>query len=102
MSNHHDPAEQEAGARRAAKQMRCSSGAIMLRPVMAPRARLLLMRPKGGLLTQRLQFRTGELLRKSARLESGQRGVDVIKLLALAESLGFDAEKAIREIRRNK
>lgn len=36
---------------------------------------------------------------RSAQLESGQRRVVVIAFLALAELVGFDPEKAIREIR---
>jgi uncharacterized protein (UPF0335 family) len=33
-----------------------------------------------------------------ARVESGQRRIDVVEFLAFAEAIGFDAGKAIREI----
>ncbi|MGB3489834.1 MAG: helix-turn-helix transcriptional regulator [Xanthobacteraceae bacterium] len=34
-----------------------------------------------------------------ARLESGQRRVDVVELIDLAEAIGFDAVEAVRRIR---
>lgn len=65
-------------------------------------ALLIEKREAAGLTQSDLAAKLGEYQSFVARLESGQRRVDVIEFLALAELLGFDAEKALREIRRNK
>lgn len=65
-------------------------------------ALLIEKREAAGLTQSDLAAKLGEYQSFVARLESGQRRVDVIEFLALAESLGFDAEKALRDIRRNK
>jgi len=65
-------------------------------------ALLIEKREAAGLTQSDLAAKLGEYQSFVARLESGQRRVDVVEFLALADLLGFDAEKAIRTIRRNK
>lgn len=65
-------------------------------------ALLIKKREAAGLTQSGLAVRLGEYQSFVARLESGQRRVDVVEFLALADLLGFDAEKALREIRRKK
>jgi transcriptional regulator with XRE-family HTH domain len=57
-------------------------------------------REAAGLTQTELAARLGEYQSFVARLESGQRRVDVIEFLKLSEALGFDAAKAIRQIGR--
>lgn len=47
-----------------------------------------------------LADRLGEYQSFVARLESGQRRIDVVELLDLAEILGFDAAKAVASLRK--
>jgi transcriptional regulator with XRE-family HTH domain len=47
-----------------------------------------------------LAARLGEYQSFVARLESGQRRVDVVEFLALAEALGFDPTRAISALRK--
>lgn len=61
-------------------------------------ALLIRKREEAGLTEAELAEKLGEYQSFVARLESGQRRVDVIEFLALAQLLGFDPEKAIREI----
>lgn len=60
---------------------------------------LLIAKRKAADMTQaELADRLGEHQSFVARLESGQRRVDFVEFLKLAELLGFDAVEAIREI----
>lgn len=65
-------------------------------------ALLIRKREAAGLTQSDLAAKLGEYQSFVARLESGQRRVDVVEFLALAELLGFDPEKALREISRSK
>lgn len=47
-----------------------------------------------------LATRLGEYQSFIARLESGQRRIDVVEFLDLAEILGFDAVKAISALKK--
>ena len=47
-----------------------------------------------------LAARLGEYQSFVARLESGQRRIDVVELIELAEILGFDPVEAIGQLRR--
>jgi len=47
-----------------------------------------------------LAARLGEYQSFVARLESGQRRVDVVEFLELAETLGFDPAKAISALKK--
>ncbi len=47
-----------------------------------------------------LAARLGEYQSFVARLESGQRRVDIVEFLSLAEILGFDPAKAISNLRK--
>jgi transcriptional regulator with XRE-family HTH domain len=51
-----------------------------------------------GLTQAEVAKRLGEYQSFVARLESGQRRVDVVEFLALSEVLKFDPAKAIRNI----
>jgi transcriptional regulator with XRE-family HTH domain len=64
-------------------------------------ALLIQKREAAGLTQTELAEKLGEYQSFVARLESGQRRVDVIEFLALAELLGFEPEQVIREIREN-
>lgn len=55
-------------------------------------------REVSGLTQAELAKRLGEYQSFVARLESGQRRVDVVEFLALSEVLKFDPAKAIRNI----
>ncbi|HEU0082708.1 MAG TPA: helix-turn-helix transcriptional regulator [Bradyrhizobium sp.] len=62
---------------------------------------LLIERRKAAGLTQtELADRLGEYQSFIARLESGQRRVDVVEFLELAEVLEFDAGKALAAMRK--
>ncbi|PLX37893.1 MAG: transcriptional regulator [Hyphomicrobiales bacterium] len=62
-------------------------------------AYLIEARERAGLTQTELAEKLGEYQSFVARLESGQRRVDVIEFLELAEVLGFDAAVAITKIR---
>jgi hypothetical protein len=51
-----------------------------------------------GLPQTQLAAKLGEYPSFVARLESGQRRIDVIEFLDLAAKLGFDPAKAIRQV----
>jgi len=55
-----------------------------------------------GFTQAQLASRLGEYQSFVARLESGQRRVDVVEFLALAEILRFDPAKALVIIRRTR
>ena len=55
-------------------------------------------REAAGLTQSQLAEKIGEYQSFVARLESGQRRIDVIEFLELASILGFDPAKAIRAI----
>jgi transcriptional regulator with XRE-family HTH domain len=55
-------------------------------------------REAAGLTQTQLAEKLGEYQSFVARLESGQRRIDVIEFLDLAAKLGFDPAKAIRLI----
>lgn len=53
-----------------------------------------------GMTQTQLADRLGEYQSFVARLESGQRRVNVVEFLELAEVLGFDAGKALVRLRK--
>lgn len=53
-------------------------------------------RENAGMTQTELAEKLGEYQSFVARLESGQRRVDVVELIELAEVLGFDASKAVK------
>jgi ribosome-binding protein aMBF1 (putative translation factor) len=59
---------------------------------------LIEKREAAGLTQTELATRLGEYQSFVARLESGQRRVDVVEFLDLAEALGFDPAKAISTV----
>lgn len=61
-------------------------------------ALLVEKREAAGLTQTELAAKLGEYQSFVARLESGQRRVDVVEFLELAELLNFDPAKAIRQI----
>lgn len=61
-------------------------------------ALLIEKREAAGLTQIELAKKLGEYQSFVARLESGQRRVDVIEFLELSEILGFDPYKALRTI----
>lgn len=61
---------------------------------------LIEAREKAGLTQTELAEKLGEYQSFVARLESGQRRVDVVEFLELAEVLGFDAEESLRNLRK--
>lgn len=61
-------------------------------------ALLVEKREAAGLTQTELAAKLGEYQSFVARLESGQRRVDVVEFLGLAELLHFDPAKAIRQI----
>lgn len=58
-------------------------------------ALLIEKREAAGLTQSDLAAKLGEYQSFVARLESGQRRVDVVEFLALAEILGFDPKRAL-------
>jgi hypothetical protein len=61
---------------------------------------LIQKRETAGLTQADLAERLGEYQSFVARLESGERRVDVVEFLELAEVLGFDAAKAIARLKK--
>jgi transcriptional regulator with XRE-family HTH domain len=61
---------------------------------------LIARREALGMTQTQLADRLGEYQSLVARLESGQRRVDVVEFLELAEVLGFDAGKALAAVRK--
>jgi transcriptional regulator with XRE-family HTH domain len=57
-------------------------------------------RESSGITQTELARRLGEYQSFVARLESGQRRIDVIEFLELADALGFDPAKAISSLRK--
>ncbi len=62
-------------------------------------AMLIEAREKAGMTQTDLATRLGEYQSFVARLESGQRRVDVVEFIELGEILNFDAEHFIRAIK---
>jgi DNA-binding XRE family transcriptional regulator len=63
-------------------------------------ALLIERREAAGMTQTQLAGRLGEYQSFVARLESGQRRVDVVEFLELAEVLGFDARKALAAVKK--
>lgn len=61
---------------------------------------LIQKREAGGMTQADLAARLGEYQSFVARLESGQRRIDVVEFLDLAEVLGLDPSKAISTLRK--
>lgn len=61
-------------------------------------ALLIKQREAAGLTQNELATRLGQYQSFVARLESGQRRVDVVEFMKLAEILGFDASSAIKKL----
>jgi transcriptional regulator with XRE-family HTH domain len=61
---------------------------------------LIERREAAGMTQTQLADKLGEYQSFIAHLESGQRRVDVVEFLELAEVLGFDAGEALAAVRR--
>jgi transcriptional regulator with XRE-family HTH domain len=61
---------------------------------------LIAKREASGLTQAELAEHLGEYQSFVARLESGQRRVDVVEFLALADALNFDPAKAVSMFKR--
>jgi transcriptional regulator with XRE-family HTH domain len=61
-------------------------------------AMLIAKREAAGLTQAQLAEALGEYQSFVARLESGQRRVDVVELIGLAAILGFDAAQAVKVV----
>lgn len=64
----------------------------------ALRTFLIERRKKAGLTQAELADRLGEFQSFIARVESGQRRVDVVELFELGKALNFDPREAIRRL----
>jgi len=65
-------------------------------------ALLIAKRESAGLTQTELAAKLGEYQSFVARLESGQRRVDVVEFLELADLLGFDPHEALDRLSRIK
>lgn len=61
---------------------------------------LIERREAAGMTQADLADRLGEYQSFVARLESGQRRIDVVEFLNIAEALGFDPTKAIATLKK--
>jgi len=61
-------------------------------------ALIIAKRKAAGVTQQQVADALGQYQSFIARLESGQRRIDVVEFLDLAQILNFDATKALREI----
>jgi transcriptional regulator with XRE-family HTH domain len=59
---------------------------------------LIEKRKKAGMTQVQLAKRLGRYQSFVANIETGQRKVDVVELLAFAETIGFDPKEAIRRL----
>lgn len=59
---------------------------------------LIEKRKKAGMTQVQLAKRLGRYQSFVANIETGQRKVDVVELLAFAEAIGFDPKEAIRRL----
>lgn len=60
---------------------------------------LLAAREKAGLTQQQLADRLGKPQSFISKYEGGERRIDVIEFIAIADALDMDASRAIRDIR---
>lgn len=60
---------------------------------------LLAAREKAGLTQQQLADRLGKPQSFISKYEGGERRIDVIEFIAIAEALELDASRAIRDVR---
>ena len=63
---------------------------------------LIQKRKQAGLTQAEVAKKLGRYQSFVATVESGQRKVDVVELLAFAEAIGFDAREAIKHLSRVK
>jgi transcriptional regulator with XRE-family HTH domain len=61
-------------------------------------ALLIAQRQRAGLRQEDVAARLRQHQSFVARIESGQRRIDVVEFIALAEAIGFDPAKALRSI----
>ncbi len=60
---------------------------------------LLAAREKAGLTQQQLADRLGKPQSFISKYEGGERRIDVIEFIAIAEALNMDPSRAIRDVR---
>ncbi|WP_161810182.1 helix-turn-helix domain-containing protein [Steroidobacter agaridevorans] len=60
---------------------------------------LLAAREKAGLTQQQLADRLGKPQSFISKYEGGERRIDVIEFIAIADALDIDASRAIRDVR---
>ncbi|WP_217705714.1 helix-turn-helix domain-containing protein [Peristeroidobacter soli] len=60
---------------------------------------LLAAREKAGLTQQQLADRLGKPQSFISKYEGGERRIDVIEFIAIADALNLDASRAIRDVR---